>query len=156
MSYIERTLKILQYNTRKSREIMAEAFHRHEILDYDILAIQEPYRNPFQHTTHHPVKARFHLLYMDSEGTRSCIFVNKRIDPASWSVRYVNEDICVLYLETGQGLLSLYNVYNDPEDDDKTRTLRTLAAELSTELTSISKLRERSTPLCMRISQIHA
>lgn len=126
----ERILKILQYNTRKSREIMAEAFHRYEIVDYDILAIQEPYRNPFQRTTHHLMKGRFHLLYMDSRGTRSCIFVNKRIDPATWNVRYVNEDICVLYLETGLGLLALYNVYNDPDDDDKTRTLRTLAAEL--------------------------
>ena len=107
MSYNERTLKILQYNTQKSRDVMAEAFHRHEIHDYDILAIQEPYRNPFQHTTHHPVKGRFHLLYMDSEGTRSYIFVNKKIDPATRSVRYVNEDTCVLDLETEQGLLSI-------------------------------------------------
>jgi hypothetical protein len=44
----------------------------------------------------------------------------------------VNENIYVLHLETDQGLLSRYNVYNDPEEDDKTRTLRILAAELST------------------------
>lgn len=62
---------------------MAEVFYRHEILDYDIIAIQESYWNPFHYTTYYPVKERFHLLYMDSEGTRSCIFVNKRIDPAS-------------------------------------------------------------------------
>lgn len=133
MMYSERTLKILQYNTRKSREIMAEAFRRHEILDYDILAIQEPYRNTFQHTTHHPAKGHFHLLYMDSGGTRTCIFVNKRIDPASWNIHFVNEDICVLRLQTARGLLSLYNVYNEPEDDDKTCTLRALLGELSTE-----------------------
>ncbi|OQV10368.1 hypothetical protein CLAIMM_14381 [Cladophialophora immunda] len=133
MSDTDHTLKILQYNTRKSREIMAEAFRRREILDYDILTIQEPYRNPFQHTTHHLAKGQFHLLYMDSEGTRSCIFVNKRINPATWSIRYVNEDIYVLDLKTGQGLLTLYNVYNDPDVDDKTRTLRILAAELSRE-----------------------
>ena len=38
-------LKILQYNTQKSREVMAEAFRRHQIYDYDIIAVQEPYRN---------------------------------------------------------------------------------------------------------------
>ncbi|RMZ90276.1 hypothetical protein DV736_g2490, partial [Chaetothyriales sp. CBS 134916] len=121
------------YNTRKSREIMAEAFRRSEIFDYDILAIQEPYQNRFQHTTHHPAKEQFHLLYFDSESTRSCIFVNTRIDPATWSVRYVNEDICILDLETNQGHLSLYNVYNDPEKDDRTRILQDLAQELNTE-----------------------
>ena len=126
-----RILKILQYNTQKSREVMAEAFRRHQICDYDIIAVQEPYRNPVQNTSHHPAKDRFHLLYHDSKLTRTCLFVNKRIDPATWKVEHINEDICLLQLTTLQGRVCLVNVYNDPDEEDRTRTLRTLAQELS-------------------------
>ena len=59
---------------------MIETFHRREILDYDILTIQESYRNSFQHIIYYSVKERFHLLYFDNEDTRLCIFVNKRIN----------------------------------------------------------------------------
>ena len=131
MRHDNETLKILQYNTRKSREVMAELFRRDQIYDQDIIAIQEPYRNPLQNTSHHPARDRFHLLYFDSKLTRTCLFVNKRIAPSTWSVEYINEDICLLRLTTRQDRVCLYNVYNEPGEEDPTRTLRLLSRELS-------------------------
>ncbi|KAK8913464.1 hypothetical protein VCV18_011470 [Metarhizium anisopliae] len=40
-------------------------------MDFDILAIQEPWVNPFVDTTHHPAKDLFHLCYPQAEGESS-------------------------------------------------------------------------------------
>ncbi|KAJ3552838.1 hypothetical protein NPX13_g11022 [Xylaria arbuscula] len=42
---------------------MATMLRDPKVLEYDILAIQEPWRNPFKETTHHPAKSAFHLCY---------------------------------------------------------------------------------------------
>jgi hypothetical protein len=58
------TLSILQYNVRKSRDmVMATLLRDPQIHEYDILAIQEPWRNPYTATTHHPAKDVSHLCY---------------------------------------------------------------------------------------------
>jgi hypothetical protein len=51
--------------------------------DFDIIAIQEPWKNPYTATTHHPAKDRFHLCYLtgDAEGQAQVyFFINKKID----------------------------------------------------------------------------
>lgn len=54
------TLSILQYNTRKSRNIvMIPLFQNENILDIDIIALQEPWRNTRDQTTYHPRKDAF-------------------------------------------------------------------------------------------------
>ncbi|KAJ3553580.1 hypothetical protein NPX13_g10857 [Xylaria arbuscula] len=46
------------YNVRKARDtVMATMLRDPKVLDFDILAVQEPWRNPFQATTHHPAEA---------------------------------------------------------------------------------------------------
>jgi len=134
MNYDNQTLKILQYNMQKSREVMSDAFHHHEIHNYDVLVIQEPYRNHYQNTTHHPAKDRFHLLYFNSKNTRTCFFINRRIDPSAWNIRYINDDICILQLYTpDRRSLRIYNIYNELKAERITRTLEILREELSRE-----------------------
>ena len=62
------------------------------IKSYDILAIQEQWRNNFTPTTHHPLKDSFRLYYprLDNleEKARVCFLVNKRFKP---------EDVEVLF-----------------------------------------------------------
>ena len=65
---------------------MANIFSLQETYNYDILAFQEPFQNQYLNTTYHPAKDRFHLLYYNSDSTRTRIFVNKRIDPGTWSI----------------------------------------------------------------------
>ena len=92
-------LRILQYNVQKSRDVvMASLFQDSKILDYDILAIQEPWRNSFIATSYHPLKEHFQLTYLDNTETRVCFYIHKRIDPSTWSVSYVSKDIISLKL----------------------------------------------------------
>lgn len=63
--------------------VLADLFQKPGISRYDILAIQEPWRNPFIDTTYHPLKSQFHLLYLADPMTRVCLFINKRIDPST-------------------------------------------------------------------------
>jgi hypothetical protein len=63
--------------------VIASLLRDLEIDDFDIIAIQEPWTNPYTATTYHPAKDRFYLCYLtrDAEGSsRICFFINKRID----------------------------------------------------------------------------
>jgi hypothetical protein len=77
-------LRILQYNVQKSRDVvLASLFQDNKVLEYEILVIQEPWRNPFITTSYHPLKAHFQLTYLDDAATRLCFYINKRIDPGT-------------------------------------------------------------------------
>ena len=82
---------------------MATLLRDPRIHEYDILAIQEPWRNPYMATTHHPAKDVFHLCYpaaADEEGpARVCFFVNKRIDHNRWRFKEHSRDVCSLVIE---------------------------------------------------------
>jgi len=123
-------LRILQYNVQKSRDVvMASLFQDSKILDYDILAIQEPWRNSFIATSYHPLKEHFQLTYLDNTETRVCFYIHKRIDPSTWSVSYVSKDIISLKLTNRHSKdVYIFNVYNEVTTD----TLSTLAEALGT------------------------
>lgn len=115
------TLRILQYNVRKSRDtVMATLLRDPRVMDYDILAIQEPWRNPSMSTTHHPAKAQFHLCYpavIEGGPARVCFFVNKRLDNTKWQFKSHTGDTCSLQIqyELGdqtRGCLHIHNTYN--------------------------------------------
>ena len=109
-------LRILQYNVQKSRDVvLASLFQQNEIRDYDVLAIQEPWRNPFTNTTYHPLKTDFHLLYMDDPTTRVCFYVNKRLRLDTWDVSFVSKDVAVLRItdRASNSRLCIFSVYNE-------------------------------------------
>lgn len=109
-----RELRILQYNVQKSKDVvLASLFQDPRILEYDILAIQEPWRNPFIATSYHPMKAHFRLTYLDDAATRVCFYVNNRIDPSTWSVSYITKDIIALEITNSHNKLHIFNVYNE-------------------------------------------
>lgn len=113
-------LSILQYNVQKSRDVvLANLFKDPRVLEYDILAIQEPWRNPFIATSYHPLKTHFQLTYLDDAATRVCLYINKRIDPSTWSVSHVSKDITCLSLHnpTSSEIIHILNVYNEPRSD---------------------------------------
>ncbi len=88
--------------------------------NFDIIAIQEPWVNPFMSTTHHPAKDIFHLCYPTGDGdghARVCFFVNKRLDNTKWQFEQQTRDLCSLKIqfeEEGQmkGQLTIHNIYN--------------------------------------------
>jgi hypothetical protein len=109
-------LRILQYNVQKSRDVvLASLFQDARVLEYDILAIQEPWRNPFIATSYHPLKTHYQLTYMNDTSTRVCFYINKRIDPSTWSVSFISTDIITLKItnHTLHNKLCIFNVYNE-------------------------------------------
>jgi len=117
MSSSTASLNILQYNVMKSRdEVMATLLRDPKIQDYDILALQEPWRNPFTATTHNPVADRFHLCFpkdVREAPARVCFFVSKNIDPNSWRFTDHTRDLCTLEVATRNSTkIVIHNVYN--------------------------------------------
>ena len=114
-----RELRILQYNVQKSRDVvLASLFQNSKTLEYDILAIQEPWRNPFIATSYHPLKSHFQFTYFEDATTRVCFYINKRLDISKWTVTNHSEDIQTLTIrteaaetQTGE-TLQIHNVYN--------------------------------------------
>jgi hypothetical protein len=126
-------LRILQYNVQKSRDVvLASLFQNPRVLEYDILAIQEPWRNPFKKiaTSYHPLKAHFQLMYSPDAVTRVCLYVNKRVDPGTWSVSFISKDIISLKISDSSSNqdIHIFNVYNEVT----TETLPTLAEAIGT------------------------
>ena len=114
-------LNILQYNVRKPRDIVTASLLRDpQVHEYDILAIQEPWRNPFMATTHHPAKDKFYLCCPagDEEGpVRVCFFVNKRIDYKKSRFKEHTRDICSLIIKTNEERqdrqqITIHYIYN--------------------------------------------
>ena len=63
---VQPSLSILQYNTRKSREqVMMPLFDDPQTLFFDVIAIQEPWRNSKFLTIYHRHKDQFHLAYLE-------------------------------------------------------------------------------------------
>lgn len=123
-------LRILQYNVQKSRDVvLASLFKNRCVTEYDIVAIQEPWRNHFINTSYHPLKTHFHLMYFDNPSTRVCFYINKRIDPCTWCVSYTSADIISLTIQSPNSSqpIQVWNVYNEVGTD----TLSLLASALS-------------------------
>lgn len=109
----QKQLSILQYNTHTSlNKVMAPMLRDPEIQKFDILAIQEPWRNPHKHTTHQWSKSGFQLAYKNSPHTRVCFYVNNRIAKHSWSVQLPTPDLITMIIETKWGPVNVHNVYN--------------------------------------------
>lgn len=99
---------------------MATLLRDPRVTEYEILAIQEPWRNPFTSTTRHPAKDHFQLCYpADGQDgpARVCFFVNKRLHTTAWHFESHTRDACSLHVrcEPGtqvQGYMPVHNIYN--------------------------------------------
>ena len=145
-----KSFEIIQYNVHKSWAVMATFLRDRKVLVADIVAVQEPWRNEQQHTTHQPATATFQLLYpakeiptdlsqnwdQDQNPDRHppgvCLFVSRKIDPSTWSCQLVTQDYQLFKLRTtrlGNDLTDLFvhNVYNRPGSN----TLAQLRCEMA-------------------------
>lgn len=126
------TLSILQYNVRNERvTTMISLLADSRLQDYDIIAIQEPWKNPFGATTLSSHQSGFHLLYKPEGDTRVCFYINESIDPDSWEIEYPSADFCTLKIKIHNGNLNgqiyIHNVYNpSPTSYSSTESLSTL------------------------------
>jgi exonuclease III len=111
------SLRILQYNINHGKDATLVPLLRDtSVQDFDVLAVQEPWRNPFMNTSYNPSTSTFHLSYPPKPLARVCFYVNKRIDPSSWSVITHNEDLQTLTIRYGPTedikTVKIHNIYN--------------------------------------------
>ncbi|KAJ5543821.1 reverse transcriptase [Penicillium frequentans] len=119
------TLRILQANCWKSRDkVMMHLFGEEEVQRMEILAIQEPEVYGFgdagslMMTYSQALSGNFHVLLRptlveDGEDgkPRVCLYVNKKIDPKTWSVRHHSRDLSTLTVRTALGAVDIHNIY---------------------------------------------
>jgi hypothetical protein len=112
------TIEIIQYNVHRSKDVvMADFLRNPRVLEADIIAIQEPWENPYTETTHHPAKQTHELVYpntneTDGERTRVCMLISKRI--GQWTHHAHGRDAQEVRIarQGEQGELRIFNMYN--------------------------------------------
>ncbi len=105
-------LRVLQYNVQKSKDkVMAPLLADKITALYDILALQEPWQNPFKNATYCPSLSVFYAAY-DNQARRSCFLINKSLDINTWDVDYSGPDVCSLRLQLPDIVLWIHNFYN--------------------------------------------
>jgi hypothetical protein len=127
-------LRILQYNVNHGKDAtLVPLLHDTSVNEFDILAIQEPWRNPLVMTGYNPSNSQFYLAYPLKELTRVCLYINKWIHLNSWSVTHHNEDaqtVMLSYEQDGQReRIQIHNIYNPSllsYSSLESRTLETL------------------------------
>ena len=83
--------------------------------EFDIIAIQEPWKNPHIETTYCPTRSPFYLLYPPEGRARSCFLINKKLDITSWELGPLTPDLCSLQIRTENGSkLWIHNIYSQP------------------------------------------
>ena len=85
-----------------------------ETATYDILAIQEPWRNPYNKEGYNPRNSPFYLIEATSERTRTAIYVNKRIPKSQISKIYKDTDLISLKMSTTKEDIYIHNIYIEP------------------------------------------
>jgi hypothetical protein len=99
---------------------MATLFRDPRTAEFDVLAIQEPWRNLFMAITHYSAKDRFHLCYpekTEGEPAKVCFFINKKLDHIKWQFQEYSKDICTWVVEIEGNshdfrIIAIYNIYN--------------------------------------------
>jgi exonuclease III len=133
-------LRILQYNVNHGKEAtLIPLLQDPRIKEFDILAIQEPWRNPFITTGYCPSNANFYLVYPPEHLARVSLYVNKRLHPDTWTVTYQSADAQTVTIrydqDNGEGktTIAIHNIYNPPGsyNSQEPGTLETLRKTLN-------------------------
>ena len=107
-------LRVLQYNVQKSKDkVMAPLLADKATASYDILALQEPWQNPYKNATYCPSSLAFYVAYNNQE-RQSCFLINKNLNINSWDINYSGPDVCSLRLQLPDIVLWIHNIYNQP------------------------------------------
>jgi flagellar biosynthesis protein FlhB len=70
------------------------------ITEITFCAQQKPWQNPHMHTTHNPFNSSFHLFYFLSAETSVYCFVNKSLNPSSYSAIFPTSKYGHIHLQS--------------------------------------------------------
>src|ERR1700716_576332 len=106
-------LQILQYNMHKRKDIMALLVNSPDAQNYDILAIQEPWVNPFHPATYCPSSSPF-IPVFGNQSKRSCLLVNRKLNPNCWEAHISGPDLCSIRLHNHNETVWVHSTYSQP------------------------------------------
>ena len=110
---------------------MIPLFQNNNILDIDIIALQEPWKNTRDQTTYHPQKDSFDLLYPESDKARVCFFINKKIDQSAWTYTIDGPDVISLHLNLPNKCIHIHNIYNSVNAEETSISILILKRRLA-------------------------
>ena len=109
------SVKILQYNVNKSKnKVLAGLLADPRVKEFDIIAVQEPWRNPYDSTAYSTRDSGFHLVDIRDKDSRVSTYVNKRISIDSWSEVSHSMDAQSITLRLGATQINVHNIYSPP------------------------------------------
>ena len=110
---------------------MISLFQNNNILDIDIIALQEPWRNTRDQTTYHLRKDAFHLIYPDSDKAKVCFFINKKIEQSTWTYTVNSADVISLHIKLLDRHLHIHNIYNPVNAEEVSMSIPILKQRLA-------------------------
>ena len=125
------TLFILQYNVNNFRaKVMISLFESENIQQYDVLIIQESWRNSFQEITNNRLDQCFDLYYETRKNTRVCFYINKRIALAFITITYHSKNLITLSLCLFEDrIIYIHNIYNSCKSSNE-RSIMSLLRDI--------------------------
>jgi hypothetical protein len=83
------------------------------VKQYDVLIIQEFWRNICVLTSYNSFNSDFYLTYHNDDDVRICFHVNTKLDVNKWSINFSFNDVCTLRLRiVDDRVINIHNVYN--------------------------------------------
>jgi hypothetical protein len=120
-------LRIYQQNVMKTL-ISADHFTNSALhLDYDIIALQEPYIDKVSNAR---ANSHWRVIYptlkdTDKSRMRTVMFVNKSLDTNGWhQIDFPSNDVTAIELSGDFGTITILNIYNDCNNSDTTDHIR--------------------------------
>lgn len=111
---------------------MAQFLRDPAVLQADIIAVQEPWKNPYSDTTHHPAFGSHQILYpsasdIGDQRARVAFYVSRKINPRTWRHTVHSADCQELELQVQGRKLQIFNIYNPgPWDTNRADTVELL------------------------------
>jgi hypothetical protein len=107
-------LALLQYNVNKSRsKVQIGLFQDPRILRFDIIALQEPWRNRHNQKGYNSQNA-FTLIEVESLETRVATYISKDIPIEQWNEIYKEKDLISISIQKGPKKVYIHNIYLAP------------------------------------------
>ena len=112
-------LTLLQYNVQKSQSVQELLLTTSALQEVDIIALQEPWKNPHLEISTSTVFSSFLPLYCSEIG-RTLFLINKNLKlsslhPTFWSKDFISLEI---YLENSSTSLWVHNLYFTPSSQE--------------------------------------
>lgn len=119
----EEQLRIWQQNLNKSHSALLDLIHSANPKDFDIVAIQEPWKSHVHLTqASHRWRVVYPTTHLKSDeqaaATRSVLYINTAISTNAWTTIPVDSpDVSAIELRTARKTLRIFNIYNDCNND---------------------------------------